>query len=236
MVAGGRRRAPSPFTLRHKELAIERPRTYRDGVMTPLPRPEHAPSAPTPLHDHALESVRIIRDAMERAGSFTAVPGAGMIVIGVTALIAAAIAPGTETGGGWLTTWITEGCIAAAISGFTIVRKARRLALPLLSGPARRFALAFLPSLVAGAALTFTLAAHGLGALLPGTWLLLYGTAVTAAGALSVRIVPVMGVSFMALGVVALLAAPGIGNALMAAGFGGLHIVFGVAIARRYGG
>jgi hypothetical protein len=183
-----------------------------------------------------LESVRVIRDAMERAGSFTAVPGAGMIAIGLTALIAAALAPGTETGAGWLTTWIADGCVAAAISGFTIVRKAKRMALPILSGPARKFALAFLPSLAAGCALTFVLASHGLGSLLPGTWLLLYGTAVTAAGALSVRIVPVMGVSFMALGVAALISAPELGNVLMAAGFGGLHIVFGVAIARRYGG
>jgi hypothetical protein len=204
--------------------------------MTSLPRPERAPIAPTPLHDHALESVRVIRDAMERAGSFTAVPGVGMIAIGLTALVAAAIAPGTETGGGWLATWIAELCLAAGISGFTIVRKAKRMALPLLSGPARKFALAFLPSLAAGGVLTFALASHGLGSLLPGTWLLLYGTAVTAAGALSVRIVPVMGVTFMALGAAALVAAPGLGNVSMAAGFGGLHIVFGVAIARRYGG
>jgi hypothetical protein len=129
-----------------------------------------------------------------------------------------------------------EGLIAAGISALTIHRKARRLALPLSSGPARRFALAFVPSLVAGAVVTFALVAHGLASLLPGTWLLLYGTGVTAAGALSVRVVPLMGMCFMALGVVALLVAPSFGNALMAAGFGALHVVFGVAIARRYGG
>jgi len=204
--------------------------------MTSLPRSADMSDEPIPLHDHAIESVRVIRDAMERAGSFTAVPGAGMIAIGLTALVAAAVAASTETGPSWLTTWIVEGCIASAIATVTIVRKARRLALPLRSGPARKFALAFLPSLFAGAALTFTLASHGLGALLPGTWLLLYGTAVTAAGALSVRIVPVMGVMFMGLGVAALILSPGQGNALMAAGFGGLHVAFGVAIARNYGG
>jgi hypothetical protein len=204
--------------------------------MTPLPRFEREPAEPTPLHDHALESVRVIRDAMERAGSFTAVPGYGMIAIGLTALVAAAIAAATETGDGWLATWIVEGCGAAAIAVFTIVRKARRLAVPLASGPARKFALAFLPSLVAAAVLTFALVAHGLGSLLPGAWLLLYGTAVTAAGALSVRIVPVMGVLFVALGVAGLMVAPGYGNALMAAGFGGLHVVFGVVIARNHGG
>ena len=204
--------------------------------MTPLPRPERALADPTPLHDHALESVRVIRDAMERAGSFTAVPGVGMIAIGVTALIAAPLAAATETGNGWLLTWVGEGFVAAAISGLTMRRKARRLALPLASGPARKFALAFLPSLVAGAVLTVVLAAHGEGSFLPGTWLLLYGTAVTAAGALSVRIVPLMGVAFMALGVFALATTPAAGNLLMAAGFGGLHIGFGAAIARKYGG
>lgn len=204
--------------------------------MNPLPRIERVPADPTPLHDHALESVRVIRDAMERAGSFTAVPGVGMIAIGLSALVAAAIAAATETGGGWLQTWIGEGLVTAAISGVTITRKARRLGLPLRSGPVRKFALAFLPPCVAGSVLTATLVAHGLGSLLPGTWLLLYGTAVTAAGALSVRIVPLMGALFMATGVAALAYAPAHGDALMAAGFGGLHIVFGVAIARKYGG
>jgi len=204
--------------------------------MTTLPRAERAPTAPTPLHDHALESVRVIRDAMERAGSFTAVPGVGMIAIGLTALVAAAAAPATETGSGWLIAWVVEGLLAAAIAAYTIARKARRLGLSLSSGPARKFALAFLPSLAAGAVLTFALTAEGLGALLPGTWLLLYGTAVTAAGSLSVRIVPLMGVAFMVLGGVALLVAPAYGNALMAAGFGGLHILFGAVIARSFGG
>jgi len=204
--------------------------------MIPLPRRARVPAEPTPLHDHALESVRVIRDAMERAGSFTAVPGAGMIAIGATALVAAAIAAAAEPGRGWLATWFVEGVVAAAISGATIARKARRLGLPLASGPARKFALAFVPSLVAGAVMTSVLVAQGLGALLPGTWLLLYGTAVTAAGALSVRIVPLMGVVFMAAGIAALALAPSHGNVLMAAGFGGLHIVFGAAIARKYGG
>lgn len=204
--------------------------------MTPLQSIERAPADPTPLHDHAIESVRVIRDAMERAGSFTAVPGIGMIAIGVTALLAAAIAADADTGAGWLTTWVTEGLVAALISGVAIARKARRLALPLRSGPARKFALAFLPSLFAGAVLTFAFTAQGLGSLLPGMWLLLYGTAVTASGALSVRIVPLMGVLFMALGLVALALAPAHGDALMALGFGGLHVVFGSAIARDYGG
>ncbi len=204
--------------------------------MPSLPQFEHVHSEPTPLHDHALESVRVIRDAMERAGSFTAVPGYGMVAIGLTALVAAGIASSTETGDAWLNTWIVEGCLAAAISVYSITRKAGRLGISLASGPARKFALAFVPSLVAGAVLTASLSAHALGSLLPGTWVLLYGTAVTAAGALSVRIVPVMGVLFMALGVLTLVLSPSYGDALMAVGFGGLHVIFGVIIARKHGG
>ncbi len=204
--------------------------------MAPLPRPVDVPADPTPLHDHALESVRVIRDAMERAGAFTAVPGAGMIVIGATALLAAGVAGSAPIGPRWLTVWGTEAVVAAVVSAVAIAKKSRRVGFSLRSALARKFALAFLPPLAAGAVLTMTLATHGLRALLPGTWLLLYGTAVTASGALSVRIVPLMGASFMAVGLAALVAAPDYGNAMMAAGFGGLHVAFGIAIARRHGG
>ena len=202
--------------------------------MRPAPRPEAA--EPTPLHDHAFESLRVIRETMERAGSFTAVPGRASMAIGATAVGAALWAHRSGTGAGWLSAWIVEGIVAVAIAAVGIVRKARRLGFPLDSGPARKFALAFAPGLIAGGVLTWALAAHGLEALLPGTWLLIYGTAVTAAGAMSVRIVPLMGAAFMLLGVAALAAAPVLGDWFMAAGFGGLHLAFGAAIARKYGG
>jgi hypothetical protein len=84
--------------------------------------------------------------------------------------------------------------------------------------------------------LTPVLTSGGLTLRLPGCWLLLYGAALTTGGSMSVRVVPLMGLAFMALGIVAFAAPPAWGNLLMAAGFGGLHIGFGLIIARNYGG
>ena len=44
------------------------------------------------LHSHALDELRYIRKTMERAGSFTAVPGWGGVMMGITAVVAAVVA------------------------------------------------------------------------------------------------------------------------------------------------
>jgi hypothetical protein len=115
-------------------------------------------------------------------------------------------------------------------------RKANRAQVPLMSAPARKFVLSFAPPLLVGALLTFVLYRAGLAGAIPGTWLLLYGTGVVTGGAFSVRVVPVMGLCFMLAGAVALFCPLAWGTAFLAAGFGGLHLVFGLIIARRYGG
>lgn len=196
---------------------------------------DYATEEISPLHDRAAENLRFIRETMERAGAFTAVPGRGMVVVGMTALVAALVGPRDVATGPWLAFWLAEAALAVAVGGAALIWKARHLGIPLLSGPGRRFFLAFSPPLLVGAVLTAVAVRHGFGGLLPGVWLLLYGTAVLCGGALSVRIVPIMGTSFMALGVVALFA-PALGPALMPIGFGGLHLLCGVLIARWYGG
>lgn len=192
--------------------------------------------SPRALPDRALDNLRFIRQTMERAGSFTAVPGWGQVAVGVTALAAAWFAARQRTPELWLAVWLGEAVVALAIGGWTLLRKASASDDPILSGPGRRFGLSFLPPLVVGGLLTVALYRAGLATALPGTWLLLYGTGVATGGAFSVRIVPLMGVGFMAVGAVALLGPAAWGNWCMAAGFGGLHIVFGTIIARRYGG
>jgi len=191
---------------------------------------------PVLLHDHAAENLRFIRDAMERAAAFTAVPGWGGVTVGLTALVVAAIAGTRYDSFRWLAAWLIEAALAVAIAVVAMTRKAGRSGAPLLAAPTRRFALAYLPPLAAGAVLTALFAANGLGPRLPAMWLLLYGTALTSGGAFSVRIVPIMGAAFMALGIVAVALPPEYGEWLMAAGFGGLHIGFGLVIARHYGG
>jgi hypothetical protein len=193
-------------------------------------------SEPAALQDRAMDNLRFIRMTMERASSFTAVPGWGGVAIGVTALAAAIVGEARPSSGWWLGTWLAEAVISLAIAGWTISRKARSANVPVLSGPGPKFVLSFLPPMTVGALLTAVLYRAGELSMLPGVWMLLYGSGVVAAGSFSVRIVPVMGFCFMATGAVALFAPPAWGTPLMAAGFGGLHLVFGFIIARRYGG
>jgi len=191
---------------------------------------------PEALHAHAADNLRFIRDTMSRAGQFTAVPGWGGVVMGVTALAAAALTSRTSDRTLWLAEWLGEAALAILIAFVAMLRKAQRLNLQLLAAPAKRFGLAYLPPLAAGGVLTAVFASSGLSARLPGCWLLLYGVAIATAGTLSVRVVQVMGLVFMATGAAAFAAPANFGDAFMAAGFGGLHIVFGLIIARNHGG
>jgi hypothetical protein len=191
---------------------------------------------PVSLQTHAMDNLRFIRETMERAGSFTAVPGWGGVAMGASALIAAGVAAYQPSLERWLATWLLEAAFAMVLAVLAIRRKAKAAQGPVLSAPARRFVLSFAPPLIVGGLLTAVLYRAGILAAIPGTWLLLYGTGVVTGGAFSVRVVPVMGLCFMFIGAVALFCPLSWGNALLAAGFGGLHLIFGTIIARRYGG
>lgn len=183
-----------------------------------------------------MDDLSFIRRTMEHATAFTAVPGWGGVAMGATALVAAALADRSATPSEWLAPWLVASVVALLIGGWAMAMKARRAGTTVFSYSGRRFVLSFLPPLAVGALLTAALAQAGQHQALPGTWLLLYGTGVVTGGAFSIRVVPIMGICFALLGVVALFGQPSWGNALMATGFGGLHIVFGLLIARRYGG
>jgi hypothetical protein len=183
-----------------------------------------------------MDNLRYIRRTIERAGSFTAVPGLGGVLMGSTALAAAWIAGPGATSRYWLAVWLAEAALALLIGIVGAAMKSRRARLPLFSGPGKKFIAGFAPAMVTGAVLSAVLFRAHMGSLLPGMWLLLYGTGVVAGGWASVRIVPLMGACFMAVGALGLLWSASPGDVLLAAGFGGLHIVFGTIIAVRYGG
>jgi hypothetical protein len=195
--------------------------------------PERSVSDATP---NLADDLRFIRDTMERSAAFTAVSGVGYIIMGLTALATAWLASHQISSFAWLRIWLAEGLVAAAIGLLSCTWKANRRGLPLFSGPARKVALGLAPPLVAGAFLTFLLYRADLELALPATWLLLYGAGMITGGAFSVTIVPVMGVCFMLLGGLAALGPAAWGDWFLAAGFGGLHIIFGIFIIRKYGG
>jgi hypothetical protein len=191
---------------------------------------------PPALHARAMDNLRYIRETMERASAFTAVPGWGQVAIGVTALVTTWVATRQTSATGWLQAWIVEALVSLLIAGWAMDRKARALQVPLLSGPGRKVAFSLAPPMLVGVLLTVVLYRSGSLGLIPGMWLLLYGTGVVTGGMFSVRVVPVMGFCFMLLGAIALFAPAAWGNIFMAIGFGGLHLVFGLIIARRHGG
>src|SRR5271165_5560659 len=201
-----------------------------------LRRP-HRTTRPLPgLDPNPADDLRFIRDTMERSASFTAIPGWGQVILGLTALAAAALAARQSNSAAWLKVWLAEAFLAALIAFISMRLKANRRGLPLFTGPGRRVALGLFPPLIAGAILTFSLQRAGFESALAPAWLLLYGAGIITGGAYSVSIVPVMGLCFMATGAFAVIAPAAWANYFLAAGFGGLHIFFGFLIARRHGG
>jgi hypothetical protein len=217
--------SPLPQKVLDKRLLAR----YSDDMATPRPEPVE-------LHAHAMDNLRYIRRTLERAGEFTAVPGIGGMLMGSTALAAAWIAGPRTASERWLAVWLLEGVVALIIGIVGAAVKSRRAKLPLLAGPGVKFVAGFAPAMLAGAILTGVLFRGGGAGYLPGVWLLLYGTGIVSGGAASVRVVPAMGACFMAAGAVALLFPALSGDVLLAAGFGGLHILFGTIIAVKYGG
>jgi hypothetical protein len=192
--------------------------------------------SPVALTDRATESLHIIRTTMERSTAFTVLPGRGGIAMGVIGLAAAAVSWDEASSRRWLGIWILAAVLAVVVGLVAMWHKARAARMPLWSAAGRRFAQAFIPALAAGAALTMAAAVEGRESHLPGTWLLLYGAAVIAAASASIRVLTTFGGALMTLGIVALALPAWWGTVCLAIGFGALHMLFGVIVARKYGG
>lgn len=200
-------------------------------------REDEAPGGPVKLGDRAIANLKYIRETMERSTSFTAVPGTGGILMGITAIVAAYIANhSAPLRQDWLITWLVEASVAFVVGLGAMWHKASRSDASLFSAPAKKFAMSFAPPLIAGVAITVGLWKLGhFEAMIPA-WILCYGAAVVCGGAFSVTIVPMMGWCFIVAGAIAYVLPAGWGNSYMAATFGALHIIFGAIIARRHGG
>ena len=188
------------------------------------------------LHARAMADLRFIRETMESAAAFSAFSGWGLILIGGVATACGLVAGRQPTHLGWLASWVAAAGVSAVIGALSTARKTRTAQEPLIPGPARKFALSLAPAVVSGALLTGALERSERFDLLPGMWLLLYGAGLVAAGAWSVRVVPVIGTAFMVLGAVGLLLPLPWGNWLLIGGFGGLHVAFGLIVGKKHGG
>ena len=196
--------------------------------------PKHK-SDPIALHQHAEDNLRYIRATMESVTAFTGVSGLGYFVAGLSALPATWLATRQADEAGWLAVWMLELVLASGLALALTANKAVKQGSSLVSPSGRKLLLAFLPTMLAGGLVTLSFYLSGDVELLPGIWLSLYGAAVMTAGAWSVRIIPVMGATFLLFGAVALLA-PVSGDLMLALGMGGLHIIFGAYIWRHHGG
>jgi hypothetical protein len=193
-------------------------------------------SAPEPLSGRAADNLRFIRQAMERSATFTSIPGLGGAVMGVIALGASVVAAGQASEDRWLAVWLAAAALAAIVGLVSMVRKARKAGVPLTGANARRFAMGMVAPFVAGAAITFELWTVRSFTVMAPAWLLLYGAGVLTGGIFSVPVVRAIGVCFMTLGIAAIATPSEWGNVWLAIGFGGLHVGFGIYIARNYGG
>jgi len=191
---------------------------------------------PVNIGDRAIDNLKFIRETMERSTHFTAVPGYGGALMGLTAIGAAVIANFQPLVRDWLIVWLVEAILAFAIGLFAMWQKSKIAKTPLTSTPAKKFIQGFLPPLICGLVITLGLWRFGhFEAMIP-IWILLYGAAVVCGGAFSVRAVLIMGWCFIALGAVAFFLPVGFANSIMALSFGVLHVIFGLIIARRFGG
>ncbi len=206
----------------------------------PLPKPE-----PVSLHDRAADNLAFIRSAMANSAEFTGISGAGMIGMGVVALIGAWLSTRAADRDWWLTCWSGVAILGCGVGVGGLVYKSRKYNLPLLVGAGRKFLLNFSPAIIAGSILSQVFYAQHLLEYVPALWLLLYGVAVISGGAFSILPIPIMGVCFMVAGLIAfflpdvVLNTPGTvrpTDLLLAASFGGLHIGFGALLVRKHGG
>jgi hypothetical protein len=88
---------------------------------------------PAALDERAAENLRFIRETMEHSVRFTDVPGRGLMLVGVSAVLAALLASRQTSDGAWLAVWVAEAVVAVSVGVAAFLRKARSNGSHLLS-------------------------------------------------------------------------------------------------------
>ncbi|HEX4199055.1 MAG TPA: hypothetical protein VHZ26_16585 [Caulobacteraceae bacterium] len=161
--------------------------------------------------DRALAEISAIRGQMARASEFR---GYGPATFAATALLAvlAAVAqdiwlkdPAAHVGA-YLSLWIGVAAASAAIIGLEMVTRSRRMHSDLAGEMIRAAVEQFLPAAAAGALITAVLwrfAAQSLP-LIPGLWQIIFGLGVFASCRFLPRAMALVGVWYLAIGLVCL--------------------------------
>lgn len=184
----------------------------------------------------AAANLHYIRETIQAAHTFTLVPGRGCLLMGIVALVAAALEMLPGLAAQWLSLWLAAAVIAAAVALYEMAEKAKREQVSLRRTAAMRFFMTLAPAFSVGAILTAALLDTVPRDVIAGIWLLTYGAGLTACGIFSIPVVLIAGGTFIGLGAVALTAPQSWSVMLLAIGFGGIHIALGLIVMRRYGG
>jgi len=205
-------------------------------------------------HDEAQARMTEIQRIMERATLFTLLPGTPAIVGGLMVLAGCAVSyamirsldfadifrPDVPFGrqGAFCVMWFAIGVLGVLIEVIITTRAAAKQQLVPRDRPMRVAAFSLTPSVIVAMVLTIKFLiptqprAEEIQYIVP-IWMMLYGTGVYTAGLFSIQPPRLLGLAFLALGVVALLWFPQYGVVSAALSFGLLHIVFGIYIVRK---
>ena len=184
------------------------------------------------IDSHAVATLRYIRASMDAAAS-VAVPGSAGIAMGSIGVLATILSSTPGLRDYWIGVWLMAAALGGGVGFALMTRPASLRGLSLYGTPLRKFALGLFPALLGGAVMTAVHWVNGNAHAIPGTWLLFYGCALISASVSATRMIALMGASFVAVGLVALLAPDRLQMLLLGAGFGGLHVLFGVLIGRK---
>lgn len=197
----------------------------------------------------AQENLRVIRSLMEKATVYRAISSpvalaGGVLAIGISAWMRSTLrdSPSTVTPQFFLGLWLGAMALVALLNSWLIARQARARAEPFVS-PGMRTALnAFLPPFLAGGVIGTAFVFYEQDLLMCAVvWLTFYGLALLATGNFAPLSIRRLGLGFFAIGLFAFVMvmrqkpssindANTLAATLMGAGFGILHLAYGVSV------